>query len=457
MRDDLLRAAEACGLVKDDGRQAALRTIASGMSAGKAKPETFDSLRAKREAEAAHGEAQARALMRLDDGSLADAVTGEIVGEAPALTGWAFDGEAPAAPQPMLVKRLLPANGIAFVGGQSGAGKTYIAVDLAVALASQTDFFGFPVRERVGVVIVAGEGAGTIMRRVAAASEARVLAGPLPIARKDFVGDLKKLVEADHLIAELRAVNARFRAEHGVRLGVVIIDTLAACFALEDENSNAEASKAIAAMKRVADALGVVVAPVHHYGKGVETGLRGASAWRAGADVVLSVLARRDETTGHVDGRRLCLAKSRTDVEGGEIPFELRAVPLGVDEDGEQIFDCHVEASHRGAGGGEILTGEKMAKALKGDARLYLDALGVALAEAGRRAWPYGAEGHEVVAVDREAVRREFYARKSADGDDRARLAAKQKAFRRGEGKAREAGRSAGREIGDEHLVWLTV
>lgn len=58
------------------------------------------------------------------------------VGIPTGLEGVTFDGDAPIAPPRELIKGLLPVEGIAFLGGQSGAGKTYIAVALAVALAA---------------------------------------------------------------------------------------------------------------------------------------------------------------------------------------------------------------------------------------------------------------------------------------------------------------------------------
>jgi hypothetical protein len=44
------------------------------------------------------------------------------------------------------------------------------------------------------------------------------------------------------LEVEAKSLDARFREEFGVRLGVIFIDTLAAAFNLKDENDNAEAS-----------------------------------------------------------------------------------------------------------------------------------------------------------------------------------------------------------------------
>jgi RecA-family ATPase len=60
------------------------------------------------------------------------------------------------------VKGLIPPGDVAFIGGQSGAGKTFIAIYLAVSLASGRAFFGRRVKERVGVAILAAEGAATI-------------------------------------------------------------------------------------------------------------------------------------------------------------------------------------------------------------------------------------------------------------------------------------------------------
>lgn len=83
--------------------------------------------------------------------------------------------------------------------------------------------------------------------------------------------------------------------------------------------------------------------PVHHYGKTEETGLRGSSAYRGGADVVLSVLANRNQVTGEVTERSLNLAKTRFGEEGPISGFNLKFVQLGADDDGEAYGACVVE------------------------------------------------------------------------------------------------------------------
>ncbi|WP_395697310.1 DUF3987 domain-containing protein [Methylocella sp.] len=81
VREALMTAARTCGLPAHEARS----TITSGLRAGRAKPFDYAKIAAEEAAEvemAAHGDEQACALMRLEDGSLADAETGEII-EAP--------------------------------------------------------------------------------------------------------------------------------------------------------------------------------------------------------------------------------------------------------------------------------------------------------------------------------------------------------------------------------------
>src|SRR5208337_5237287 len=89
-------------------------------------------------------------------------------------------------------------------------------------------------------------------------------------------------------------------------------------------------------------------APVHHYGKSDAAGLRGGSLWRGGADVVLSVIADRNELTGKVAGRELALAKARDGFEGPIAPFTLRRHDLGTDDDGELFGTLIVEPGQPG-------------------------------------------------------------------------------------------------------------
>jgi AAA domain len=132
----------------------------------------------------------------------------------------------------------------------------------------------------VGSLIIAAEGFATIQNRVAMARMKLTEAPKLPVAWRRAPENLKGLE------VEAKFLDARFREEFGVRLGVIFIDTLAAAFNLKDETANAEASSVARQLLGLAAQTGTVVVPSHHYGKNQETGLRGASAWCAAADVV---------------------------------------------------------------------------------------------------------------------------------------------------------------------------
>jgi len=76
--------------------------------------------------------------------------------------------------------------------------------------------------------------------------------------------------------------------------------------------------------------------------------LIGGSGWRAGADVVLSVIADRKELTGEVTGRELAVAKARDGIEGPIAPFTLKFAELGIAEDGDPFGTCVVAPSDGG-------------------------------------------------------------------------------------------------------------
>jgi hypothetical protein len=256
---------------------------------------------------------------------------------------WAFDGEVAIEPPKMLVKKLLPTTGIAFIGGQSTAGKSFTAIALGVSIASGESFFGHKVKERVGVAYIAAEGQGVFALRLAAAKIAAGVKGPIPFAWR---GSIPVLTTQDGLaafITQLRDLDREMRERFDVRLGAVFIDTTKACFDMQDENSNAEVARVCNIIRSIGDSIGAVTIPLHHYGKDAGTGLRGASAWRDTADVVISVLAEIDQRTGDVSKRALAIAKARDGEQRSLAPFVLEWVKLGVDDDGEDFGTCIVK------------------------------------------------------------------------------------------------------------------
>ncbi|MFM9857227.1 AAA family ATPase [Pseudoxanthobacter sp. M-2] len=253
-----------------------------------------------------------------------------------------WHGEALPEPPPQLIKHTLPRDGVVLLGGQSGAGKTFTVCHLAVCLATGVDFFGRRVKERVGVAILAAEGAATLPMRLKVAGDEIAYGGKLPITHASVTIDLMKPSDERSVIQQLLEISAEMERRFQVRLGAVIIDAVAASFGFKDENSNSEVTKATNALYRIANAVGALVIGVHHYGKDQSTGLRGGSAWRGNVDGVLATIADRDHTSGIVGQRQLILEKNRTGPEGPIAPFSLKFIKTGVDEDGEDEGACIV-------------------------------------------------------------------------------------------------------------------
>ena len=309
------------------------------------------------------------------NGVTADAETGEIIDETGecAITDVYFDGDAPPAPVPLLIERLLPREGLTFLGGQSGAGKSFVAIDMSAALSSEQRFFDYNIIERCAVIYVAAEGGATVPARLAAAKKARDMAENLPVAVIRSVPDLANANQRKAFIAKLRAVAARLHAKSELRVGCVMLDTLAAAFGIKDENSAGEMNAVCKAAAELGASIGAATVALAHYGKAQETGLRGSSAQRAAGESVLAVLADRDENSGRCSNRRLAHVKSRIGEEGPIAGFELRDIWLS-DAEGGEFKASYVEV------GARLCDADQNARPAKGarlsdSGRAFLDAL----------------------------------------------------------------------------------
>jgi hypothetical protein len=286
--------------------------------------------------------------------------------EPPAAEMWAAGAESrlslmaggPRVWPAGLVKGLaIPKVGAGFIGGQSRTGKTFLALDLAGALATQRPFFGRQVRERVGVLYVAAEGFGTIAKRLEALRLGKLGGaehGEVPI----YVIESQ---DPKELPAVMDAAKAALAEGFGLRLGAVFIDTIAALFNVEDENDAHLATAATQTMAREATRHACLVLGVSHHGKKAALGLRGSSAWMASADVLLAATAEINEATGIVTNRHLALTKTRDGETGPISGFTLRSVQIGIDDDGDPVEAAIVEPCDTG---GSAKTPAKHAAAL---------------------------------------------------------------------------------------------
>ena len=201
-------------------------------------------------------------------------------------------GDEPPTPPSYLVDDTLPEIGLATVGGQYGAAKTFVAADLASAVMVGGDFAGKPVRRKGGVLWLAAEGENEIETRIQAAVVAkgaldgdrqpfaRQAAGVPPLTDKNALERLKALA---------KQAADRLRQDFNCELALIVIDTLSAAAGFDDENSASETQKVMNVLAALARETKTLVLVIDHYGKIIETGVRGSSAksasttrsWRA--------------------------------------------------------------------------------------------------------------------------------------------------------------------------------
>jgi RecA-family ATPase len=260
-------------------------------------------------------------------------------------------GEKLAVVPPTLIKGLLPQTGVAMIGGQSGSGKTFQAIHLGVRLIPQCNqhwyIDQYQIKRHGGVLYFVLEGRPAFPMRVSAAIE-DILgkqmklgeAARLPFAWNFFEPNLFEK-GPDTLIQLAERDAARMRREFGVDMVAVFLDTmgLAACY--ENEDKAAQVQKVVSGLFKLSDATGALVVGVDHYGKNQDAGLRGSSAKRGHVETILACLVDRDEDE-KPDNHRLKLEKIRDGEEGRVIPYRLKAVDWGTDDDGAVVSTCVV-------------------------------------------------------------------------------------------------------------------
>lgn len=222
------------------------------------------------------------------------------------------------------VRGVLPAAGVVALYGPSASGKSFLALDVAAAIAEGAPWFGCRVTP-APVVYVCLEGEAGFRLRVAAweARNGRPLPADMGVILQPF-----RLTDPGDLLAMIDVVPAG---------GVLFVDTLNRAAPLADENSSKDMGAILEACKALQSRTAGLVVLVHHTGKDGSKGARGHSSLFAALDAAVEV-SRND------DRREWRVAKSKDGADGISHPFRLAVVGLGADEHGDPVTSCVVEA-----------------------------------------------------------------------------------------------------------------
>lgn len=231
-----------------------------------------------------------------------------------------------------LFYKTLPQIGVAVLTAQPQAGKTFVALEMARCLATGKPFFeeSPDIAGGTALLFAGTEGSGLAERMAALEEEDR-----LPIAAM-AVHSLRSGDNLAKLQAKLEAKSTQMLKDHGVPIRLVVLETLSASGLLEDENSNAEAAEAFAALASLSRHLKALVLVTHHPPKN-GTGERGAGAIRGSADYVLEI-----DRAGTSPVRDLHLLKGRNAPQRTLGSFSLVPVTLGLDSRGREVTSLTV-------------------------------------------------------------------------------------------------------------------
>lgn len=191
-------------------------------------------------------------------------------------------------PPKMLLQDFLPERTLVMLYGQPGSYKSFLALDVGLALAAAiaSDAWQLEGGEPHEVVYVAGEGPRSVARlRRPAWRDKRGVTQPLPFHLVKTMPHCADRDQIDAFIAEIRGRNLRPR--------LVVIDTLARFMLGMNENDVRDAQIAVAALEVIRDQLGCAVLAVHHAGKEDGKGPRGSSALTGGFDTLHECVAHK--------------------------------------------------------------------------------------------------------------------------------------------------------------------
>lgn len=212
--------------------------------------------------------------------------------------------------------------------GPSKHGKSFVALDWGLCVATGTAWHGRDVL-RGAVIHIAAEGGRGIKKRVRAWFQRNKFA---------TADDAFMILESVTLTDDIEDLIKRIK-EKKIVPSLVILDTLARTYS-GDENSSADMGRYIQAAQRLQEEFGCgrcTVLIIHHTGKKDTKGARGSSALFAAVDAMISV---NKDGNGIV---RVTNEKQKDDAEFKAIHLKLTPISIGSSSEGDPITSCVLE------------------------------------------------------------------------------------------------------------------
>lgn len=248
-------------------------------------------------------------------------------------------------PEPeWLINDIMNRNTVAMLAGEGGVGKSMLAMQMACALSSGSDFLGFECPQPAPVIYLNAEDTRLkFNRRIRAYRHMLIMADLLTNEQHDLIANQLYYYGAENTFARFTAketkelinsVNAVARNSRPI----ILVDPLIT-FAEGDENDNKAMGQVIDMFRALRNHTDSSVMFMHHAGKSEGAEYRGASALKDGVRQAYSMKQMTDEErarvtvneVGEEDWNKYVMLR-HTKADEGEIqaPIHLRRVGEGI-------------------------------------------------------------------------------------------------------------------------------
>ena len=226
-----------------------------------------------------------------------------------------------ALPDPeWLIEKVVMARSLGFIYGAPGAGKSFIALGMALAIAAGLkDWWGRGVNMTGPVVYISSEGVSDIKFRIRAWEIALgINADELPFFLIHQTINFMREEDTNKLLRTINRV-VQMTSQFPVH---VTVDTVSRVLPGADENLQKDMTLFIGACDEVKETFGSTVCGVHHLSR--SGNLRGSTVFDGAADFLLAVSREEGSEIGQLHAKKIKAA-----ADGWTQNFRLRSIELG--------------------------------------------------------------------------------------------------------------------------------
>jgi hypothetical protein len=234
-----------------------------------------------------------------------------------------------------LIKDVLALEQISLLYGTRGCGKTFLAIDRDMSIATGLDWFGFKVKPAPVVYLAIEAGSRVIQNRAFAWLQAHDMVGrDIPFVAITSPVDLCHVQTGDVPLL-ISTIQQRIGFDQP---GLIEIDTVSRAMAGGDENAPDDMGAFVFALDQLRAALHCHVSGIHHVGKSENKGSRGHSLLPAAVDTEQQIARIGDTRISSYT-----VTRQRDSLAGSKFYFELEQSTLGHDTAGDPITSCIVK------------------------------------------------------------------------------------------------------------------